>query len=86
MAVVPVAKSEEEKEALRQKIIANFEARQQQIIEDGEAYILETLGDAEMAHIEQVTQLFDSLTVDFACSVGKVGSPRSRSRIRAAFP
>ena len=48
--------------------------RAPEIVEDGEAFILEKLGEEQVSKIQRAVDKFNELTVDFSCSVGKVSS------------
>ena len=43
-------------------------------MDDGENFILEAVGAQVMSDIDRVSELFETVAVDFSCSVGKVGS------------
>lgn len=41
-------------------------------IENGEQFLLETLGESTMQDIERRAQIFDSIAKDFTCTLAKV--------------
>ena len=54
---------------------------QAEIIDNGEEFILEEVGNKVMQDIDKVSELFDTVAVDFSCSVGKVGSTKMKLNI-----
>ena len=46
----------------------------QAIIQEGDQFIADAIGEAGLADVERKTQLFNDIAKDFSLTVGKVGS------------